>query len=151
AMYSAKEEGKNNYQFYTKGTSTLSIERLTLETNLRRALERNEFTLQYQPKVDISTGKITGVEALLRWWNRDLGTVPPARFIPVAEDSGLFVPIGRWVLRTACRQNVAWQRMGLRPIRIGVNLSPRQFKDQHLLRDIEIGRASCRERGWTAG
>ncbi|MFS8606803.1 MAG: EAL domain-containing protein [Gammaproteobacteria bacterium] len=136
AMYSAKEEGKNNYQFYTKGTSTLSIERLTLETNLRRALERNEFTLQYQPKVDISTGKITGVEALLRWWNRDLGTVPPARFIPVAEDTGLIVPIGRWVLRTACRQNVAWQRMGLKPIRIGVNLSPRQFKDQHLLRDI---------------
>src|SRR5690606_14021094 len=86
AMYSAKEEGKNTFQFYTKGASTLSIERLTLETNLRRALERSEFTLHYQPKVDISTGKITGAEALLRWWNHDLGTVPPARFIPVAED-----------------------------------------------------------------
>ena len=136
AMYSAKEEGKNNFQFYTKGASTLSIERLALETNLRRALERNELTLHYQPKVDISTGKITGAEALLRWWNHDLGTVPPARFIPVAEDTGLIVPIGRWVLRTACEQNVAWQKLGLKPIRIGVNLSPRQFKDPHLLRDI---------------
>ena len=135
-MYSAKEEGKNTFQFYTKGASTLSIERLTLETNLRRALERSEFTLHYQPKVDISTGKITGAEALLRWWNHDLGTVPPARFIPVAEDTGLIVPIGRWVLRTACEQNVAWQRLGLKPIRIGVNLSPRQFKDPHLLHDI---------------
>src|SRR5690606_20177336 len=124
AMYQAKEEGKNNHQFYTKGASLLSIERLSLETKLRRALERNEFTLQYQPRVDITNGRITGAEALLRWWNADLGAVAPGRFIPVAEETGLIVPIGRWVLECACRQNVAWQRAGLKPIRIGVNLSP---------------------------
>ncbi|HLF11173.1 MAG TPA: EAL domain-containing protein, partial [Gammaproteobacteria bacterium] len=136
AMYLAKEEGKNNYQFYSKQISSLSIERLLLETNLRRALERNEFTVQYQAKVNIKTREITGVEALLRWWNHDLGAVSPARFIPLAEDTGLIVPIGRWVLKTACAQNVAWQRQGLPPICMGVNLSPRQFKDPNLLRDI---------------
>src|SRR5690606_22644444 len=136
AMYCAKEEGKNNFQFYTESAGTLSIERLSLETQLRRALERGEFTLQYQPKVNIATGEITGAEALLRWWNPDLGFVSPARFIPVAEDTGLIVPIGKWVLRTACAQNVAWQKQGLPAIRMGVNLSPRQFKDPRLLRDI---------------
>ena len=136
AMYCAKEEGKNNFQFYTESAGSLSIERLALETQLRRALERNEFTLQYQPKVNIASGEITGAEALLRWWNPDLGVVSPARFIPVAEDTGLIVPIGKWVLRTACAQNVAWQKQGLPAIRMGVNLSPRQFKDPRLLRDI---------------
>ncbi|HEX6996482.1 MAG TPA: EAL domain-containing protein [Gammaproteobacteria bacterium] len=136
AMYCAKEEGKNDFQFYTEAAGSMSIERLTLETQLRRALEREEFTLQYQPKVNIASGEITGAEALLRWWNPDLGAVSPARFIPVAEDTGLIVPIGRWVLRTACAQNVAWQKQGLPPIRMGVNLSPRQFKDPRLLRDI---------------
>jgi len=136
AMYCAKEEGKNNFQFYTEAAGSMSIERLTLETQLRRALEREEFTLQYQPKVNIASGEITGAEALLRWWNPDLGAVSPARFIPVAEDTGLIVPIGKWVLRTACAQNVAWQQQGLPPIRMGVNLSPRQFKDPRLLRDI---------------
>src|SRR5690606_30000152 len=135
-MYCAKEEGKNNFQFYTKGAGSLSIERLTLETKLRSALERDEFTLQYQPKVNIATGEVTGAEALLRWWNPDLGVVSPARFIPVAEDTGLIVPIGKWVLRTACAQNVAWQQQGLPRIRMAVNLSPRQFKDPKLLRDI---------------
>jgi diguanylate cyclase (GGDEF)-like protein/PAS domain S-box-containing protein len=136
AMYVAKEEGKNNYQFYSKEVSSLSIERLVLETNLRRALERDEFTIQYQAKVNIKTNEITGVEALLRWWNHDLGSVSPVRFIPLAEDTGLIVPIGKWVLKTACAQNVAWQRQGLPPICMGVNLSPRQFKDSNLLRDI---------------
>ncbi len=136
AMYCAKEDGKNNFQFYVKGAGSLSIERLTLETKLRRALESDEFTLQYQPKVDIATGAVTGVEALLRWWNAELGGVSPARFIPVAEDTGLIVQIGKWVLRTACAQNVAWQEQGLPAIRMAVNLSPRQFNDPRLLRDI---------------
>jgi diguanylate cyclase (GGDEF)-like protein/PAS domain S-box-containing protein len=136
AMYLAKEEGKNNYQFYSQQVSSMSIERLVLETNLRRALEREEFTIQYQAKVNIQTNEITGVEALLRWWNHDLGSVSPARFIPLAEDTGLIVPIGKWVLKTACAQNVAWQKQGLQPICMAVNLSPRQFKDAHLLTDI---------------
>jgi diguanylate cyclase (GGDEF)-like protein/PAS domain S-box-containing protein len=136
AMYLAKEEGKNNYQFYVDGTRSQSIERLRIETNLRRALERNEFSLQYQPKVDFKTGAISGVEALLRWNNPELGSVSPTQFIPIAEEVGLIVPIGKWVLRTACAQNVAWQREGLPPICMAVNLSARQFTDKDLLSDV---------------
>ena len=135
-MYRAKEEGKNNYQFYSAETSPMSVENLLLESHLARALERKEFALQYQPKVDIRTREVRGAEALLRWWNPELGTVSPAHFIPVAEDTGLIVPIGKWVMKTACEQNMAWQRRGLRPIVMSVNLSPRQFKDPMLLDDI---------------
>jgi diguanylate cyclase (GGDEF)-like protein/PAS domain S-box-containing protein len=136
AMYRAKEEGKNNCQFYSAETSPMSVENLLLESHLARALERKEFAIQYQPKVDIRTGEIRGAEALLRWWNPELGTVSPAHFIPVAEDTGLIVPIGKWVMKTACEQNMAWQHRGLRPIVMSVNLSPRQFKDPMLLHDI---------------
>ncbi len=136
AMYRAKEEGKNNYQFYSAETSPMSVENLLLESHLARALERKEFALQYQPRVDIGTGEVKGAEALLRWWNLELGTVSPAHFIPVAEDTGLIVPIGKWVMKTACEQNMTWQRRGLRPIVMSVNLSPRQFKDPMLLDDI---------------
>ncbi len=136
AMYRAKEEGKNNYQFYSAETSPMSVENLLLESHLARALERKEFAIQYQPKVDIRTREVRGAEALLRWWNPELGTVSPAHFIPVAEDTGLIVPIGKWVMKTACEQNMAWQRRGLRPIVMSVNLSPRQFKDPMLLDDI---------------
>jgi len=136
AMYLAKEEGKNNYQFYSMHSSPMSVERLVLETHLARALERKEFTVQYQPKVDIQSGAIKGAEALLRWWNPEVGTVSPTQFIPVAEDSGLIVAIGKWVLETACEQNVAWQRRGLPKIVMSVNMSPRQFKDPALLDDI---------------
>lgn len=136
AMYLAKEEGKNNFQFYAKDMSRMSVERLRLEAHLRRALEEGEFSLQYQAKVDLKCGEISGTEALLRWWNRDVGTVPPGQFIPLAEDTGLIVPIGNWVLRTACRQNVAWQRRGLPAVVMAVNLSARQFKDPGLLQDI---------------
>jgi diguanylate cyclase (GGDEF)-like protein/PAS domain S-box-containing protein len=136
AMYVAKEEGKNNFQFFSKQASPMSVERLVLETHLSRALERREFTVQYQPKVDMRTGEIKGAEALLRWWNPELGAVPPNTFIPVAEDSGLIVAIGKWVLKTACEQNVAWQKRGLPPIVMSVNMSPRQFKDAALLDDV---------------
>ena len=137
AMYLAKEDGKNDFRFFTKEIKTQSIERLTLETALRHALDRNQFALHYQPKVDMATGQITGVEALLRWTHPELGVLPPVQFIPLAEETGLIVPIGRWVLKEACAQNMAWQRRGLRPISMAVNLSPRQFVDEHLLQDID--------------
>jgi EAL domain-containing protein (putative c-di-GMP-specific phosphodiesterase class I) len=137
AMYLAKEDGKNDFRFFTKETRTQSVERLTLETQLRKALELDQFKVHYQPKVDVVTGHVTGVEALLRWFNPELGSLPPMKFIPLAEEIGLIVPIGRWILQTACAQNMAWQRQGLPPISMAVNLSPRQFSDEHLLRDID--------------
>jgi EAL domain-containing protein (putative c-di-GMP-specific phosphodiesterase class I) len=136
AMYFAKEEGKNNYQFYSKDIKAKSIERLSIETNLRFALERNELSLHYQAKLDFKTGAITGAEALLRWQNTLLGSVPPSRFILVAEETGLIVPIGQWVLKTVCAQNVAWQRQGLAPVCVAVNLSLRQLTDDNLIDDI---------------
>jgi diguanylate cyclase (GGDEF)-like protein len=137
AMYLAKEDGKNGFRFFTKEIKTQSIERLTLESALRRALERDQFSLHYQPKIDMASGQITGVEALLRWNHPELGTVSPGQFIPLAEETGLIVPIGRWVLEEACAQNMAWQRRGLRPVTMAVNLSPRQFADPHLLHDVD--------------
>ncbi|MDA9442917.1 diguanylate cyclase [Bradyrhizobium sp. CCBAU 51745] len=137
AMYLAKEDGKNGYRLFSKEVKTQSIERLSLESALRRALEREQFSLNYQPKVDMETGQITGVEALLRWNHPDLGNVSPAQFIPLAEETGLIVPIGRWVLNEACAQAMAWQRRGLLPLSMAVNLSPRQFADEHLLQDVD--------------
>jgi diguanylate cyclase (GGDEF)-like protein/PAS domain S-box-containing protein len=136
AMYRAKEDGKNTYKFYSEETNVHSFERMALETSLRRALERNEFFLHYQAKLDLHTKRITGVEALVRWQHPDLGMVPPMQFIPLAEETGLIVPIGKWVLNTACAQNVAWQREGLPPLCMAVNLSARQFADENLLEDI---------------
>ena len=137
AMYLAKEDGKNGFRFFTREIKAQSIERLTLESALRRALERDQFSLHYQPKVDMASGQITGVEALLRWNHPELGLVSPGQFIPLAEETGLIVPIGRWVLKEACAQNMAWQRRGLRPVTMAVNLSPRQFADAHLLHDVD--------------
>jgi diguanylate cyclase (GGDEF)-like protein/PAS domain S-box-containing protein len=136
AMYLAKEEGKNNYQFYSEDIQSKSLERLSIEKNLRFALERNELSLHYQAKLDFKTDVITGVEALLRWQNQYLGSVTPTQFITVAEETGLIVPIGRWVMRTACKQNVAWQREGLPPVCMAVNLSLRQLTDDNLINDI---------------
>lgn len=136
AMYQAKLGGTNNYQFYSEKLNANSLERLTLESSLRHALEKQEFVLDYQPKQDVASGRITGVEALLRWQHPDLGTVAPLRFMAVAEETGLIVPIGKWVLRTACAQNVAWQRQGLPELNVSVNLSSRQFSDEHLLQDV---------------
>ena len=136
AMYRAKEEGKNNFQFYSEQINVHTLERMALETSLRRALERDEFHLDYQAKLDFKTQKITGVEALLRCNHPELGVVAPAQFIPLAEETGLIVPIGKWVLHTACAQNVAWQRQGLPPLCMAVNLSWRQFSEEDLLSDI---------------
>jgi diguanylate cyclase (GGDEF)-like protein len=136
AMYQAKAEGKNNFQFYSEKLNAHSLERLALESGLRHALERNEFRLHYQAKRDIASGRITGMEALLRWEHPDLGTVGPMEFIPVAEETGLIIPIGKWVLKTACMQNVKWQNEGLTPLCIAVNLTPRQFCDESLLTEV---------------
>ncbi|MEN6420736.1 MAG: EAL domain-containing protein, partial [Smithella sp.] len=144
AMYFAKEEGKNIFQFYSKNIQSIANEKMSIETNLRRALERNEFFLNYQAKLDLKTGKITGVEALLRWQNPYLGSVTPLQFIPVAEETGLIIPIGRWVLKTACAQNAAWQKQGLPPVCMAVNISLRQLMDENLLSDI---RCALRETG----
>jgi diguanylate cyclase (GGDEF)-like protein len=136
AMYQAKEDGKNNYQFYSEKLNANSLERLTLESSLRHALERGEFQLHYQPKRDVAHGRITGMEALVRWQHPDLGVVAPMQFIPIAEETGLIVAIGKWVLQTACRQNMAWQREGLPQLTIAVNLAARQFCDEQLMHDI---------------
>lgn len=136
AMYHAKQEGRNNCQFHSETMDTHSLERLALESSLRRALERNEFELHYQAKISLDTSRMTGMEALLRWRHPDLGMLPPAQFIPIAEETGLIVPIGYWVIRTACLQNRAWQDRGLPPMRVAVNLSARQFTDESLTRSI---------------
>ncbi|MDM7985751.1 MAG: EAL domain-containing protein [Smithella sp.] len=136
AMYFAKEEGKNNFQFYSENIHAMSSARLAIETNLRYAIERNELYLNYQAQLDFKTDEITGVEALLRWNSKYLGVVTPAQFIPIAEETGLIVPIGRWVLKTACAQNVAWQKQGLPPVSMAVNLSLRQLTDESFLQDI---------------
>ena len=137
AMYRAKEAGKNCIQFFDQAMDVRSIEHLALESCLSHALERQELSLHYQPKRNVFTQKITGVEALLRWNHPTRGPISPAEFIPLAEETGLIVPIGIWVLRKACSQSVAWQREGLPPIPVAVNLSPRQFADENLLKDID--------------
>jgi diguanylate cyclase (GGDEF)-like protein/PAS domain S-box-containing protein len=136
AMYKAKDEGKNNFQFFSPDIRSHSLERMALETNLRNALERGELSLHYQPQIDIRSNAITGVEALLRWDSPTLGMVPPSQFIPLAEETGFIVPIGRWVLRTACAQSAAWQREGLAPVCVAVNLSARQFAEDGLVDDV---------------
>ncbi|WP_220634263.1 putative bifunctional diguanylate cyclase/phosphodiesterase [Georgfuchsia toluolica] len=133
AMDSAKLEGRNNYQFYSCATHAESPVRLTMESQLYHALERNEMFLVYQPRVDVKSGRIVAVEVLLRWNNKDLGFVPPISFIPVAEDTGLILPIGDWVMHEACRQCRLWTDAGL-TLKVAVNLSARQFKNKNLLR-----------------
>jgi diguanylate cyclase (GGDEF)-like protein len=136
ALYRAKEQGRNNYQLYTPAMNARAFERLAMENSLRKALERQEFQIYYQPQVDARTGDIVGVEALLRWQHPDLGVVYPSEFISLAEETGLIVPLGAWVLRTACAQNKAWQAAGLPPIAMAVNLSARQFQDRQLVDSI---------------
>jgi diguanylate cyclase (GGDEF)-like protein/PAS domain S-box-containing protein len=130
AMYHAKENGRNNFQFFKAEMNQKSVERQSLEGSLRRAVEREEFLLHYQPKVNLDSGEITGVEALIRWQEPDRGLVPPSQFVPIAEDCGLIIQIGRWVLREACRQARAWQAAGLPPLPISVNVSAVEFRDK---------------------
>jgi diguanylate cyclase (GGDEF)-like protein/PAS domain S-box-containing protein len=136
AMYHAKASGRNNYQFFKKDMNVRAVERQALEEGLRYALERDEFELHYQPKVNLATGEIIGAEALLRWLHPDLGVLPPLQFVPIAEDSGLILPIGRWVLREACRQARAWLNEGLRPIPVGVNISSLEFRSNGFLEGV---------------
>ncbi|HEU4653331.1 MAG TPA: EAL domain-containing protein [Steroidobacteraceae bacterium] len=136
AMYRAKENGRNNFQFFTAELNQLITERLELENKLRRALERNQFTLRYQPRVEMRTGKVIGVEALTRWMAGDEEIASPTRFIPVAEEIGLIVPIGRWVLQAACEQNRAWQLAGYPELVISVNVSARQFLQDDLVQTV---------------
>ena len=137
AMYHAKQMGRNTYALYEPKMSAAAAAQLDMQNLLRRALAREEFILHYQPKLSVSNGRICGVEALLRWNSAELGLVPPGKFIPLAEETGLIVPIGEWVLRTACAQNKAWQNEGRGRIVVAVNLSPRQFRQQDLVETVK--------------
>ncbi|HEV7804114.1 MAG TPA: EAL domain-containing protein, partial [Burkholderiales bacterium] len=146
AMYRAKEKGRNAFEFYSEQLSAGAIERLSLEAGLRRALDRDELELYYQPQIETCTGRIVGMEALVRWRHPQLGILPPARFIRLAEENGLIVPLGDWVIHTACKAHHAWQSKQLAPARIAVNLSPRQFLHAGLVKDtVRVLEASgCR-------
>jgi diguanylate cyclase (GGDEF)-like protein/PAS domain S-box-containing protein len=137
AMYRAKESGRNRYEFYSKEMNARSLQRLNLEGNLRRALERGEYLLHYQPKASLATREITGFEALLRWTAGGEKLVSPADFVPLLEDTGLIVPVGEWVIEAACRQLVTWREAGVQPVPIAINLSARQFRDKNLAATIE--------------
>lgn len=128
AMYQAKDAGRNGYRFFDAQMNVAAVEHLRLKSGLRRALERGEFELHYQPQIELASGRVVGVEALLRWDHPELGMIPPVRFIPVAEDSGLIVPIGEWVIQQACRQAAVWQSAGLPDLVMAVNLSAVEFK-----------------------
>jgi diguanylate cyclase (GGDEF)-like protein/PAS domain S-box-containing protein len=137
SMYQAKEMGRNTFQFYTAEINWRTTKRLALETALRHALERNELELHYQPQVNLKTGKITGAEALLRWHHPEMGLVAPLEFIPLAEETGLIIPIGEWVLRTACAQAQTWHLSGCRGFQIAVNLSARQIQQRSFAKEVE--------------
>jgi len=136
AMYQAKNHGRNNYQYYSESLNVFSLERLAIENKLRKAIAHNEFMLFYQPQINILTGELMGVEALIRWLQPDLILIKPGEFIPMAEEAGLIIPIGEWVLRTACSQNMAWQKAGIKPMCMTVNVSSIQFKQHNFVEKI---------------
>jgi diguanylate cyclase (GGDEF)-like protein len=136
AMYQAKENGRQSYQFFKPAMNVRAVERQSIEESLRRALERQEFAVHYQPKINLKTGGITGAEALLRWTHPVRGAIPPGQFIPVAEDCGLILSIGKWVLREACRQTRAWADAGLPPTTIAVNISAMEFRSDDFLEGV---------------
>ncbi|WP_235550063.1 EAL domain-containing protein [Paenibacillus sp. Soil724D2] len=133
AMYRVKEQGKNNFQFYTPDMNEAVSQKMKLEMGLRKGLERGEFKVYYQPQIDVISGKVIGVEALIRWQHPEWGNIPPDEFIPLAEETGLIIPIGEWVLYEACHQNKIWQNAGYPPLRIAVNISSRQFQQNNLV------------------
>ncbi|MSP12226.1 MAG: EAL domain-containing protein [Chloroflexi bacterium] len=137
ALYRTKEQGRNGYTFYQPEMNATALTRLALENDLQRALQRGEFVLYYQPKVTLDTGRILSAEALLHWQHPELGLTPPEQFLSIAEDTGLILPIGEWVLRTACRQAKAWQAAGLAPLRVAVNFSNREFRRPDMVALIE--------------
>ncbi|MCK5194643.1 MAG: bifunctional diguanylate cyclase/phosphodiesterase, partial [Desulfobulbaceae bacterium] len=137
AMYHAKDTGRNNYQFYKESFNAAVTERFNIEKDLRNALERDEFVLYYQPQVALADRKIVGAEALIRWVHPQKGIIPPDKFIPVAEESGLIIDINKWVIQTACKQNYEWEKQGLSPIRIAVNLSGYQLANQNIMQIIK--------------
>ncbi|HET6522472.1 MAG TPA: EAL domain-containing protein [Geminicoccaceae bacterium] len=136
ALYRAKARGRNTFQLYSPTMNARAVERMALENGLRRALEREQLALVYQPQLDLASGRVVGFEALLRWRHPKLGPVPPEQFVPLAEESGLIQPLGEWVLRTACEQHRAWRRAGLPRLRIAVNMSGRQFQRGDLARGL---------------
>jgi EAL domain-containing protein (putative c-di-GMP-specific phosphodiesterase class I) len=135
-MYQAKQR-RSGFEYFSDELNTVAQQQLNLETGLRQALERNELALAYQPKVDLVSGRVVGLEALVRWLTRSGGIVWPDQFIPVAEETGLIMPLGRWVVRAACEQWIVWRDAGLDPPPVAVNLSPRQFTDARLIDDID--------------
>jgi diguanylate cyclase (GGDEF)-like protein len=143
AMYHAKDAGRSNYQFYSKSMNAAALQRLTLENKLRRALERGEFQLYFQPQIDVRSWSIIGAEALIRWRHPDLGLVPPADFIGLAEETGLILPIGEWVLHTACAQAKAWQDAGHAPLAMAINISGRQFRGKSLAQTVGQAIGAC--------
>ena len=150
AMYFAKRNGPNAFQYFLESMNARALKRLTMENHLRRALDRDELSLRYQPQIDLRTGRVSGLEALLRWHSEEIGSISPSEFIPVAEESGLIVALGEWVLRTACRQAKTWRDQGVPLPRIAVNVSVKQFVQRNFLeivkRDalrIRSGAARC--------
>lgn len=143
AMYQAKESGKNTYRFYSRSLNASWLERVTLEADLRHALTRGELELHYQARHDLASGHITGVEALLRWRHPQRGWVAPPQFLPIAEETGLILSIGRWVLQTACRQAVSWRHAGFAPLPLAVNVATRQLLDERWLADLSATLAAC--------
>jgi len=136
AMYQAKEHGKNNYQFYSNNLAGIATWKMKLENWLRRAMEQKQMTLRYQPQLDLRTGKIVGVEALIRWNHPEYGYIAPSEFIPLAEENGLIVPLGKWILKEACEQRKTWKDEGYEDFPIAVNVSVRQFQDEHFIQFI---------------
>ncbi|NMD71703.1 EAL domain-containing protein [Bacillus sp. DNRA2] len=138
AMYHAKDKGKNNFQFYHSYLIHHTTRMMELETSLRKAIQHNQFMLHYQPQIELSTGTIVGAEALLRWYHPEHGIIAPNEFIPLAEETGLIVPLGKWILKTACLQNKQWQNAGKRPIPVSVNVSVRQLQDEDFVEYIKL-------------
>jgi diguanylate cyclase (GGDEF)-like protein len=144
AMYQAKDSGRNNFQFYHPTMSVKALEHMAFESRLRKALDQREFVLHYQPQLDIETGKIIGMEALVRWQSPEFGLMMPADFIPLAEETGLIIPIGEWVLHSACMQNKVWQNAGLKRIKVAVNVSGRQLQNANFISNIDSAlKLSC--------